>query len=58
MESKHSKLAKAKIIQAALEEEGLDNPVSVVAIITAVSALLTALEAVQNIRKILKKEGR
>lgn len=58
MVNKGSSLAKAKVIQAALEEEGLDNPVSVVAIITAVSAILTALEAVQNIRKILKKEGR
>lgn len=56
MQKKRSTLAKARIIQAALEEEGLDNPVSVIAIINAVSAILTALEAVQNIRKILKRE--
>lgn len=56
MVKKDITLAKAKVIQAALEAEGLDNPVSVVAIINAVSAILVALEAVQSIRHIIKGE--
>lgn len=47
---------KLRIIQAALEDEGLDNPVDVVTIIKALSAVIAAVKAFQDIRKIIKEK--
>lgn len=52
--SKNS-LAKAHIIQGALEEHGLDNPVDVVTIIGALGALIKAIEAYSVIKKLWER---
>jgi len=48
-------MAKARIIQGALEEHGLDNPIDVVTIIGALSALITAIQAFSEIKKLWEK---
>ena len=47
---------RALLIEAALEEAGLHNPVSVVAIIRGLSAIIAAIQAFEEIRSILKRE--
>jgi len=57
MVTKKSSKWKGAIVQAALEEEGLDNPIEVVTIIKALSAIMAAVEAFQHIQQILKHKG-
>lgn len=55
MSNKGSSLNKAKLVQAALEAHGLDNPVDVVTIIGALSALITAVQAFSDIKKLWER---
>jgi len=48
--------ARAMLIQAAMEEAGLQNPVSIVAVIRGLTAIIAAIQAFDEIRKILQKE--
>jgi len=50
------KTARSKLIEAAMEEAGLNNPISIVAVIKGLSALIAAVQAFEEIRRILKKE--
>lgn len=58
MPEKGKSSAKGRIVQAALEEAGLDNPVDVVTLIGALSALMTALGAYSDIKKLWEKRGK
>lgn len=48
-------LTKAKLIQAALEEHGLDNPIDVVTIIGALGAIISAIEAYSVVKKLWER---